>query len=404
VRSVPGSPWPAAVALLALAFAACDADDAPPGHVVKDTTWSGTIVLTGDVVVDAGVTLTILPGTRIVVTAGMDDTGQSQLGPADDMTRTDPTGDPEAGGDEYHRTHIAINAQGRIVAKGTAEKPIVFTSSSTTPHYTDWIGITAREGEFEYVVVEWCINGIYSVDGGSRFTLDHVNVRHVWAAATGFQYLAPGALAYVRHSTLEDCGHEAVDTHSPGMLEVAYNVIRGCQAGLNLHDDITLNAHHNVIVDTTFPVLAVNAKNAFVTQHVLNARDQDASRWTYQGWTMPALQGGAAVFVPPGDTHLVVTNSIVFDSARGLRNEAAETAIASGWIAMDDVAEPYVTNAIPGEGGLAAGAGFVDPAAGDFRLRADSPCRNAGNPADGSPDLGAFGGADAQAGIGWQGP
>lgn len=36
------------------------------GHITRDTTWSGTVLVTGDVVVDSGVTLTIIAGTNII--------------------------------------------------------------------------------------------------------------------------------------------------------------------------------------------------------------------------------------------------------------------------------------------------------------------------------------------------
>jgi hypothetical protein len=35
------------------------------GHITRDTTWADTVLMTGDVVVDSGVTLTILPGTVV---------------------------------------------------------------------------------------------------------------------------------------------------------------------------------------------------------------------------------------------------------------------------------------------------------------------------------------------------
>ena len=39
------------------------------GQLTQDETWSGTVVITGDVIVPAWVTLTIEPGTLIVFTA-----------------------------------------------------------------------------------------------------------------------------------------------------------------------------------------------------------------------------------------------------------------------------------------------------------------------------------------------
>lgn len=391
-----------------VATAVACGDRAPPGHLVEDTTWSGVVELTGDVFVDPGVTLTVAPGTRVVVAADRDDLAQSQLGEPDEITALDPTGGPSAGGIEYQKSHIAINVAGRIIALGTEDEPIVFTSSKPQPFYTDWVGLSVREGQFAHVVVEWAIFGIGGGTGPGGLTLDHCHVRHMWGACTAFnEPEGPSGQRWIRNSTIEDCGHEAIDTHSPGALEVAWTEIRHTQAGLNLHGTLALRAHHNVITDTTFPVLAENASDVFVTQVTLQAHEEDSSRWTYQGYVMPNMGHGsaAAVFVGmAGTSHVVLTNSIVFDSPVGIRNEAPAGSVESGYLNMDAVDAPYTINATQGAGQLTVDSLFVDRSGRDVRLQAASPARGVGNPVDGRPDLGAFGGVAAQARLGWRGP
>src|SRR5687768_6467411 len=83
------------------------------GKIDKDTTLkaSNTYILEGMVYMTNNATMTIEPGTVI----------KGQF--------TDPVGG------------LVITRGAKIDAKGTAEKPIVFTSASTTPRSGDWAGI-----------------------------------------------------------------------------------------------------------------------------------------------------------------------------------------------------------------------------------------------------------------------
>lgn len=334
--------------------------------------------------------------------ANQDDMQQSQIGPADDLTTSDPAGDPDAGGIEYHQTHIAIIVNGKIVCKGTEKEPIIFTSSATNPHYTDWIGIFVNYGEFENTLVEWCLDGIYSTTGCERLTIDNCHVRHIWAAGIGFQPPAGETVVqHVKNSTIEDCGHEAIDTHAPLFVEFAYNLIKDSQVGFNLHDNINANIHHNIVLNTTFPVICSNTTDVFITQCTLQASVQDNIRWTYRGWTMPRFNDPAGIFVTnTGQSEVVVTNTILFDSPTGLRNESTEQSLINGYLNMDNVIAPYTGNTFPGAGCLIVNSGFVDKNAQNYRLTENSLLIGVGNPADGNPDIGAYGGKGASDIIG----
>jgi hypothetical protein len=39
------------------------------GHITSDEIWSGTVHITGEIFIDEGVTVTILPGTTILIAA-----------------------------------------------------------------------------------------------------------------------------------------------------------------------------------------------------------------------------------------------------------------------------------------------------------------------------------------------
>jgi hypothetical protein len=88
------------------------------GPLFADTTWSGTANVTGDVVVTAGVHLTIAPGTRVIFKARQ-------------SSYDDPNGIP-------NRCDLIVS--GRLTVNGgtTQSDSVFFTSGATTPAQGDW--------------------------------------------------------------------------------------------------------------------------------------------------------------------------------------------------------------------------------------------------------------------------
>jgi hypothetical protein len=94
------------------------------GIISQNETWSGQVVLTGDVRIATNVTLTILPGTRVESAPGFDDTLSG----------------------EFPNLVELIVAGGSLFAVGTEEDPIVFTSAADVPTYSDWRGVRVEGG------------------------------------------------------------------------------------------------------------------------------------------------------------------------------------------------------------------------------------------------------------------
>ena len=87
----------------------------------KDTVWSGEILINGDVEVAEGVTLTIMPGTVVK------------------FAKVEPFGTTKMSKDKLnHFPGSEIIVRGRILAQGTAEQRIVFTSADSNPEPGDW--------------------------------------------------------------------------------------------------------------------------------------------------------------------------------------------------------------------------------------------------------------------------
>jgi hypothetical protein len=91
------------------------------GVIEKDTTWSGDILVKGDVEVAKGVTLVIMPGTTVRFAR------IKEFGPEKMYTDKD-----------NHFSRAEIFVLGKLYAQGTQEKRIIFTSAEKSPSPGDW--------------------------------------------------------------------------------------------------------------------------------------------------------------------------------------------------------------------------------------------------------------------------
>ncbi len=111
------------LAASALAFASCTDNDTPAPTPPKDAELSGDI--TKDMTLDANVTYTM--SKAVFVKSG--------------ATLTIPAGTVIKAADSGTSIFLLVEKGGKIMADGTAAKPIVFTSASATPKSGDWGGV-----------------------------------------------------------------------------------------------------------------------------------------------------------------------------------------------------------------------------------------------------------------------
>lgn len=110
------------------------------GKISQDTTWSGEVLVNSAVDVDAGVTLTIQPGTRVKFKhyRGYKDPDQK----------------------------LSLVVKGRLIAEGTANQPIYFTSDASDPQNGDWsmVRLVSPSGpcRISYAVFEFAQQGLNS--------------------------------------------------------------------------------------------------------------------------------------------------------------------------------------------------------------------------------------------------
>jgi len=133
--------------------------------IMKDTVWQGRIRITGDVLVNEGATLTILPGTVIrfdTIEPKLEDGGGRNIKSLDS---------PYFPGAE-------LIIRGRLLAVGTADQPIIFTSSDIAAKPGSWgaINLLGSNGNVvEYCRINYAYNGVHNhastaVVTNNRFT------------------------------------------------------------------------------------------------------------------------------------------------------------------------------------------------------------------------------------------
>lgn len=117
------------------------------GPITGDVTWSGTVTLTGDIIVKETGNLTILPGT---------------------VVKSMPNVDDQVGGINTSHIEIIVEAKGTLIAEGSSASPILFTSSRTEPKQKgDWYGLRIQSDNvsFRYCTVEYGKTGL-TIEGG----------------------------------------------------------------------------------------------------------------------------------------------------------------------------------------------------------------------------------------------
>jgi parallel beta-helix repeat protein len=107
------------------------------GIISEDTVWSGTVFAVGRTVVKRGATLTILPGTTIRFL--WSDVDGNRIGDGE------------------------LNVEGKLIARGTPQKMITFTSDRKNPGRKDWTYVVLsmnRESVVEHCLFEYAFTGL----------------------------------------------------------------------------------------------------------------------------------------------------------------------------------------------------------------------------------------------------
>ncbi len=191
------------------------------GVILLSETWSGTIHITGDVL--ALGTITILPGTKILFEKLPDIEQTPWTKYADEyiISHNDPTGR-----EGYGESHFEIS--GKIIAQGTPEHPIIFTSAQEHPEYADWdLLVLEDDSILDNVEVAYSHNGI-TIEGDNVLIKNSKIHEALWSCIDFY-----GNNATIENNEVYHCWHQAIGTKGEGKLVIYNNTIHDALLAIN---------------------------------------------------------------------------------------------------------------------------------------------------------------------------
>lgn len=178
----------------------CADDCVKTGHFKESEVWGGTIHVTGDIDIEEGATLTILPGTIIEVAAFSDDQHKGVDRPPDPPFPKDP--------DRIETQSTQIRIKGILNAVGTDDNKIVFTSDSDNPTTYDWEGLSISHGKLEYAIVEY--SRYNNFQEASDVIVANSIFRNMLECCICIGH-SKSVSPQILNNDIYNCGHEAID-------------------------------------------------------------------------------------------------------------------------------------------------------------------------------------------------
>lgn len=239
--------------------------------------WGGEVVVTGDIVILGN--LAILPGTTVKFEVG-DDRGWGDEVEKDGFNDDDPTRLKS-----YTTTHSSLFVLRKLIAQGTEDKQIIFTSNAEKPYLADWEAVVWQgDGSIiDNVVVEYTRNGLNPIGKQPNSIIQNSISRHsMWGAIS-----ASNSNIKIINNHLSDAGHEGIDLKFNGNQEVANNVIEDCHTGIAsiagsqiIKNNTITNCGDGVYIDPKSSAISIG--NTFVS-----ASEDSKREWRYGNYVIP---------------------------------------------------------------------------------------------------------------------
>ena len=207
------------------------------GIQIRSQLWNGTILIKGSVYFRLWATLTISPGTKVIFEKSKDIEGTDWTKYADEFIKkhNDPTGKKG-----YEQSHYSLF--GKIIAQGTKEKPILFTSAQLQPEYADWDQLILLEGsKLDYVELSYAHNGV-NIDG-KNVTITNSKIHDsLWSCIDIF---STGNT--IEKNEVYHCWHQGIGLKKVGQNRIVNNYIHDAQLSINCENGAQPEILNNTI-------------------------------------------------------------------------------------------------------------------------------------------------------------
>ena len=370
------------------------------GRISEDEIWEGEILITGDIFLDNGVTLTIRPGTTVLLAANSDD---QQSGGGFDDAPTRDNNDPVRL-EEWHKNVISIvGIGGTIIAVGNPEERITFRPTGDDDSTAQWDGIEIESGTIQYADILYGGRVAINVLGKpTGVEIAHNQVRYFhWAGID-----AHTSDVWFHHNIIEGGGHQAITCTNNSLIE--HNIIIASNTAMRCHGSEGFVIRNNLILDSLLGISIQSSHVVEVYNNVIAEVNGPPDGFYYQDVLIyPAGFAGVGGIWNFGRGQTSIYNNIINipgGCGIGIHTEPAPNSLIDFnlfWRNESNACAFPISDY--GSANFEADPMFVDLQAGDFHLHVDSPAVDTGSPdlldPDGSPaDLGIYGGP---AGNGW---
>lgn len=335
----------AGLSILAVMLAGPVGAQTKSGIISSDQTWSGTITVTGDVLVTAG-TLTIMPGT--VVKFAMSNDNIVEGGSA--------------------TIWLVITQTGGLKAEGTEASPITFTSTSLSPAPGSWgriemKGLTSVNTlSIKHAVFEYAQVGVEMKENTAACapTIDNCIFRNFSMSAI---YGTGGCEPTISYCTFHNLGSSGIFMHGCGTVTIdhcyIYNAPTGIiNAGMAEYTQ-TMNINH-------------------VTMYNIDMMMSSSPKW----WTGYGVYSCNTMYSINVKNSIFVQSTLANMKINGWTSNHNYNCWHTGLLGLMNIED-----GTPGPNSIEADPLFTNAPGGDFSLQAGSPCLNA---ADDGTHMGAW--------------
>lgn len=259
----------AIVGLVALSFLGISAllnknvsDEEVSGISLQPQTWSRTITVKGDVLLVPWVSLTINPGTKILFEKNPDIEGTDWTKWADAYIKehNDPTGK-----EGYGKSHFEIAA--KIIAVGTKESPIVFTSAQIKKEYADWDQLVLFSGSrLENVELSFAHNGA-NINGKNVIIKNSKLHDSLWSCIDVFS-----TDNVIEGNEVYHCWHQAIGFKTPGQNIVQNNYAHDAQLSVNCESGANPEVKNNHFISAPYNPDCPEGQNNEIIEEVADTK------------------------------------------------------------------------------------------------------------------------------------
>ncbi len=224
------------------------------GILPGDTTWSGVVLMTGDVTVPADASLTIMPGTTVMAESYTDD---------------------QVSGNQL--SLVSIEVLGTLNARGTAVAPIRFTSTTAGVGAWDqirFIGIAPPSGTIQNAIIENAVVGVHLHSGHAEI-INNTFVNNSWSGI-----MVRGSNPTIKNNIIVNSGYGINVDAATSSPAISYNDLFG--NNLSYWDQLAGTTYTpspgtgEISLDPLLVSLACNFRQLGVGSPAVDAGDPDS--------------------------------------------------------------------------------------------------------------------------------